>query len=186
MKHSAEDLAFEAYDKGNYEDAYPVLSRLAEEGDVQSLLAVGWMCETGAVHIPDPETARKYYQRAADSGSADAINRLGRLLLSEGYVVQARSTFELGAERGITSCMYHLGRVLLRNPTNENDAENGIKCLEKAANRGHLFAKRQILSIKWSSTNSIFTRSFIFLKVVLLISSFLKEGILNPNSDLLA
>ena len=186
MKHSAEDLAFEAYDKGNYEDAYPVLSRLAEEGDVQSLLAVGWMCETGAVHIPDPETARKYYQRAADSGSADAINRLGRLLLSEGYVVQARSTFELGAERGITSCMYHLGRVLLRNPTNENDAENGIKWLEKAAHRGHLFAKRKIFSIQWSSTKSIITRSFIFLRFVSFLFVVLKEGILHPNSDLLA
>lgn len=149
------EQAFEAYGKGNFRAAFPALTALADQGNVEALVPLAWMNETGAVGEADLSLARRLYQRAADAGSCDALYRLGRILKKSRNLPAVRAVFERGALQDHLPCISALGILLVETAENPDQAEQGMRWLTVAADRGHIFARRLMLLIKARNETSI-------------------------------
>jgi TPR repeat protein len=143
----SKNLAFEAYRNGKYQDALPTLSALADQGDVDALLALAWVNESGATGSQNLELAKLCYQRAADLGSSDALYRLGRILRKSNDLPGALAAFERGAKQEYLPCISALGTLLVRTASNPDQTRVGMRWLNDAAARGHFFARKEILKL---------------------------------------
>lgn len=120
-----EQHAANAIDAGAYEEAVRLLLPLAQGGSEYALLTLGWVHETGATGVADKNNASHYYERAATIGSVSAYLYLGRLLLRDGKIREARAAFERGVELGSEECTSEL--VGLENEEAERLAANAIE-----------------------------------------------------------
>ena len=175
--------AFSPYLRGEYREAFPVLKELADEGDVDALLAVGWMQECGLGTERDISKAYENYKIAHEIGSLDATHRLGLLLVSEGKQEEAKSVLESGANRNSLSCMLQLGILLLNNPSSGADVDKGWSFIERSADLGNIFAKRKWWSFQWNSSNSIFARFHLLIDLIPLFWEGVREIIRDPHSE---
>ncbi len=183
MEGPDEEKAFAAYQKGQYEYALPILSRLADKGDIHALLAVAWMNENGAIDGSSLEKARLLYQKAADAGSIDAVHRLGRLLQNSNDRNGAREAYERGAREGHLPCMSSLGTLLIEQPEELGDMEKGVTWLEAAADGGHLFARRKLIKMESSISTSFSKKMALNYELLFLTVKYFKEYFSNWNSD---
>ena len=107
-----EQLAAQAIEAGDYEEAFRLLKPMADGNSQYALLSLGWLCETGARGAPDKNAARSYYERAIAQGSRSAYFYLGSLLSSDDEEAQARVAFEHGAALGDDDCKTALARLV--------------------------------------------------------------------------
>jgi len=140
--------AWEAYGQKRYKDALPLLTSLADQGDVDALIAVGWINKTGAGGVRDLEFAKLCYRRAADLGSLDALYRLGVVLSRSNDVREALLVFERGAEQGHLPCISALGMEMIRAARSPEETKIGMKWLNDAADRGHLRARAKVVALR--------------------------------------
>ena len=180
-----EHRAYQAIEKGDYEEARRLLEPVAARNSVYSLLTLGGFYEGGHLGPPDLKTALSYYQRAANQGSAEGNRRLGRLLLEQGDEKEAQAAFEHGAEAGDISCMFWLGKMMVDGRGRAVDTSRGTEWLERAAAHGHLFARRALLGLAIRNSGSIFKRSLVRLQIVLLGFKVGKAAWKNPDADIL-
>ncbi|HEX8193614.1 MAG TPA: hypothetical protein VF552_12025 [Allosphingosinicella sp.] len=180
---AAEQRADEALRSGQHEIALRELLVLADRGSVYALLALGYMCETGAAGTPDMAAARSYYERAADAGSASACFELGRVLRAEGEETKARVMLQAGAERGDMSCMSRLGQMLMEGRGGPADRVSGRAWLEKAAAQGHVFARRTLLGLEARDASSMFEKLSVKMKILSLARQAAGEMLKDPESD---
>ncbi len=179
---AAEQLAAQAIEAGDYEEAVRWLRPLAESNSEYALLSLGWLYENGALGT-DKEAARRYYKRAADNGSAPACFELGRLLSGQGDETQARSAYEKGAERGDVPSMSRLGRMMVEGRGGPTDSGAGIDWLEKAAAEGHIHAQRTLLGIEELEAKSLLEKLSVKMKIVSLAKKGAIEMVKVPDSD---
>lgn len=149
------DSAFDAFGKGNFKEALPFLMALADADDVHALSAVAWMNETGAGTPRNLEFAKLCYERAVDLGSADAMYRLGRVLCEADDLDGALAMFGRGAAQEHLPSMSALGMLLVKVAKTAEETRIGMKWLHEAADRGHLYAKKKIVSLKLEESDSI-------------------------------
>ena len=183
MIDSDEEKAFVAYGKGNYREAMPALSKLAEKGDTHALLAVAWMNEVGAVDDCNIERAQILYRRAADAGSTDALHRLGRLLQKLNDRAGAIEAFERGAIAGHLPSISSLGTILTEAPEKQEDTDTGLFWLNTASERGHLFAKRKLIQFQKKNTKSLLKKMILNIQFVFLSFEYFGEYFRDWNSD---
>ena len=81
------DKAWDLYDEENYKEAYPLFYALAEQGHCNSKHQVADMLFLGEGVEKDDITAYKWYQEAADGGSAKALHIISTCYIhsTEGY-----------------------------------------------------------------------------------------------------
>lgn len=154
MQVDTKQLAYEAYAHGKYRAALPLLVPLANQDDVDALLAVAWINETGVAGPSDLEYAKRCYLRAADLGSCNALYRLGRLLREENDLRGAIVAFERGAKQDYLPCMSALGLLLIRVSESREQKEAAMICLSEAAGRGHYYAKKGVVFYRIKETNT--------------------------------
>ncbi|HEX4735970.1 MAG TPA: tetratricopeptide repeat protein [Allosphingosinicella sp.] len=184
LNDSAEEqLADQAIKKGDYEEALCLLRPLAERNSANALLALGWICETGAIGAPDKDAARSYYERAAVEGGGSAYHELGRLLSGQGQASEARVAFQAGAECGDIPCMARLGRMMVEGRGGPEDIAAGSAWLGKAAAQGHVFARRILLGIELSNARSIFRKLFVRMKILSFATRAAREFIKGRDSN---
>ena len=162
----SEELAFEAYRNGNYKVASRTLSALADQGNVEALLALAWINESGAMGAIDPELAKLFYKRAANLGSCDASYRLGRILRKSNDLSGALAAFERGAKQDHLPSISALGLLMVRTASNSDQTRVGMRWLSDAADRGHFFAKKEMLILGLENTNSFLRQLIILTKMV--------------------
>ncbi|MFM1960669.1 MAG: hypothetical protein RL588_2186 [Pseudomonadota bacterium] len=129
--------AWADFDRGDYARAVPALRGLAEAGDVEAQLAMGWVSLKGLGVPRDAAASFAWYGRAAKAGDArgqfayaDAAN-LGRMSESEGMRWTRRS-----AEQGYAPAQALLGRLYARGDKVPRNDEAAIAWLRKAADQG--------------------------------------------------
>ncbi|GAA0488178.1 hypothetical protein GCM10009096_33950 [Parasphingorhabdus litoris] len=166
-----------------YEEAYHLLLPLADQGSAFVLMNLGWICEYGAIGEKDIDGAISYYQCAASGGSSKAHFRLGALLLDEGHLVQARATFEAGAELENLGSMYELGTMLLKGQGGPADEPKGMAWLERAAAAGHFYAQRSLLDIEYRNSKSVLVKMWVMIKIGIMALKFTKEYLKDKSSD---
>jgi TPR repeat protein len=166
-----------------YKEAYDLLVPLAGEESEYALLALGWMHENGVFVGIDLGLAQSYYRHAAALGSLEAHLRLGLLLNDAGQKVEARTILEKGAEMGNLGCMNEFGAMLFEGEGGPADVKTGIAWLERAANQGHFFARRKLLSIMSRNSRSFLTKIFVFSRIIALSVKAGVESLRNSNSE---
>ncbi len=162
----SKELVFEAFRSGRYKDAVPALSVLADLDDVNALLALAWLNETGMSGAQNLEVAKTLYQRAGEGGSSDAWYRLGRIFKKSNDLHAALVTFKRGADQNYLPCISALGLLMIRTAQNQDQMSEGMRWLTEAAEQGHFFARKKILDLKLENENSLFVLLNILAKVI--------------------
>ena len=151
---SDEKRAWDAIEAGAYDEAVQLLRPLAERNSEYALLALGWIYETGATGTADKVAARSFYEHATAQGSATAYFYLGRLLLKDGRDLEARETFERGAQLHSEECKSELTRLAdwfdeaaAHRALEAERYEEALRLLRPLADRNSLFALRSLASI---------------------------------------
>ncbi|MEJ2179575.1 MAG: tetratricopeptide repeat protein, partial [Gammaproteobacteria bacterium] len=103
----------QAYDIGDYQDAYAIWEGLAEEGNAIAQFNIAHMHEVGEGVEKNAVEALKWYQRAAGQGYAEAQNNLG-ILYSNGIGAprdQKQSAYwtEMAANQGLPNAQFQMG-----------------------------------------------------------------------------
>ncbi|HEX3423021.1 MAG TPA: tetratricopeptide repeat protein [Sphingomicrobium sp.] len=144
---SDEKRAWQAIEAGAYGEAVRLLRPLAERNSEYALLALGWIYETGVTGTADKEAARSLYEDAVARGSASACLYLGRVLLKDGRLAEARKAFERGAQFNNDECKAELSRDWAEEEVAQRALEAGnykeaLRLLRPLADRDSLFALR--------------------------------------------
>jgi TPR repeat protein len=69
--------AYDAYNKGDYFQALELFQSLAEQGDANAQVFLGFMYDTGQGVTQNYKQAVDWYRKAVAQGNVDAINNLG-------------------------------------------------------------------------------------------------------------
>ena len=182
-ENAQKQRAFQAIEKGDYDEARRLLEPVAALGSIYSLLTLGAFYEWGKLGPADMNAAVSYYERAASEGSAEAHQRLGRVFYDAGDEKRARSAFKHGAEAGNISCMYWLGKMKVKGRGGGADVDRGTEWLTAAAGQGHIFAKRDLLILQRKQTSSIFKKLLIQVQIIVLVKELVKEVWKDECSD---
>lgn len=96
--------AVEAHKAGDYQTAFPIFERFAEQGNVAAQISLGDMYYQGKGVVQDYTQAVKWYRRAAEQGVAAAQLQLGVMYRKGQGVprdfVRAHMWFNLAAAHG--------------------------------------------------------------------------------------
>jgi len=125
-------------ENGQYEQAFPVCSKAAEQGNVNAQFFLGWMYDSGEGIRQDHAKAVRWYRKAAEQGNALAQYNLGLMYYSGQGVQQDyaealkwhRKAIEQRNADFFLGTMYRSGEGV-----HEYDAE-AIKWYRKAAEQG--------------------------------------------------
>lgn len=176
-----QERAWEALEAWNYREVARLFEPLAERGSVYALINLGWMYNRGHLGARDPKTAIALWNEAARMGSIDAKHRIARALLDNGDSPRARALFLEGAEWGHKPSIYWAGRVLVRGLGGEADRQAGVALLGRAAERGHVFARRELLRLELNDTRSVLGRLRALGKIALLILAIISRVTRDPS-----
>ena len=131
--------------KESYEER---MTRLADEGDVDACLTLGYMYLYGEGGMQsDSEKAFKYYSMAADKGDKIAMNNLGSLYYSgigtKKDVRQAIKLFDDAAKLGNNEAAVNLAFIYLTSGATDNPTVKSavVKLFNQAANGDNITAQ---------------------------------------------
>jgi len=122
------------------------MTRLAEEGDLEAALTLGYMFLYGENGVePDAQKAFKYYSMAASMDDKVAINNLGSLYFSgigtEKNVLRAVQMFEKAAKLGNNEAAVNLAFIYLTTPNINTVKHRIIELFSQAAEGGNVTAQ---------------------------------------------
>jgi TPR repeat protein len=155
MESSQDDLSEEpdaealqqAYDLITRKDYVAAIARLrtiAEKGSRLASVYLGWLHEEGLGARQDLLCARKWYERAATRGSSIAQFQLAQVCRKQGLLEEAVKWLSAAASADYLPAIYWLGTMYERGEGCTKDQKKAEAYFEKAYERGHIFAKRDL------------------------------------------
>ena len=148
--------AYEAHERSRHhlarrsgETRIDHLRRMAEEGDADSQVTLGWMLRRGDGVPRNDADAVHWYRRAAEQGSPDGLDSLGWMYETGRGVPRddlvALSLYRLSAARGHRQAMWNLGRMLEEGRGVAGaDPIEGLAWIMLAAEGGHRWASEHL------------------------------------------
>jgi len=140
------ERAAELYRRKDYAAAFPLYLGLAEDfGDHGELvLFVGHLYYFGRGTQKDEDEAVRWFRRAAELGVLKARLWLAGIYIAKGQRLAAREELEEAANLGWAPAMYYLGKMYELGLGVPVDPERASDYFQAAAQRGHVFAERQL------------------------------------------
>lgn len=144
------DGAIAAYERGDYQAAFPPLLALAQRGEPTAQVYVGLMYYNGQGVGEDDASSFDWFRRAAEQGDAEGQFQLGFMYLY-GFGVpaeiphpeqEAARLFLQAAEQGHAEAQFNLGLMLLAGSGVVRDETAGMHWIEQAAANGDPGARR--------------------------------------------
>lgn len=133
------------YEKGKLREALELYIPLAEAGNIECQIFVGWLYAEGGRGIErDFEAAKKWLGRADLTGNADALYLLGVVNHNLGDYSAAADNFQQAATLGYSAAYYQLARMHDYGTGFEKSPDKAFELYQEAAKRGHVFARRDI------------------------------------------
>lgn len=130
---------------GKHAEAFRRASHLGEMASPFVQVQLGWMWQTGTGTPKNLQEAEKWYRAATCAESGQAEFFLGSLFREKGEREKALRTFEESARKGYLPAIYHLGRMYMFGRGGVlKDETKAREYIEQAAQRGHLFARRDV------------------------------------------
>jgi len=174
MSHERTELAYSALTASNYAVALSEFSALATEGSSYAWHCLGWMHQHAAGTAKDFAKAEACYRKAIALGDPDT-----------NFHQEAFAYFLAEGDRGHPSSIYWTGRCYLRGEGVEKDVGKAKLYLERAADKGHLYARRDCSLAKMRGT---FGKRDLLNGVIGWISIFfslIRLAVSDPYSELL-
>lgn len=170
-----ESLSFEAMERRDYKKALSLLSLQSEKDSEYTLLALGWLYQTGNAGPSDKQLAGEFYRRAAAIGCIDAHYRIGELELEMGKNESARIAFCNGAKLQHLPAMSRLGEMMIEGIGGPIDIDQGTKLLRSAAEQGHVLSRIRLIRMEEKLTRNIFRKLFLKIKLISIGKNALNE-----------
>ena len=117
--------------------AAKIWKRAVELGNVEAIINLGSLYETGSGVKLDKKKAERLYRAAADRGDAFGQINLGSLLYSEEKFEEAFRYYALAADQGYTHAEFNLGCSYRGGRGTEVDLGKARYWFERAAAKGH-------------------------------------------------
>ena len=141
----------EAYDRGNYTEAFEILDNLALDGNPRALSIAGFMWETGLGTRADGGEARRYYQAGVDREDVKSMLGLGRLYATGNGVeknsAEAVNWYRKAVQHGDNEARFALANMLLQGQGVEKDPDQAVNLLLEAAGNGHSPSQQKLAKI---------------------------------------
>lgn len=137
--HAATDLAFGAYQRGHYNEAFREATMRLEknQSDSAAMTLLGELYNQGLGVPVSPVKAAEWYRLAAQRGDAQALASLGLMALEGRGMAknpaQGRTWLEEAAAKGHPVASYNLALILLPSSA-DADVRRTIELLRVAAN----------------------------------------------------
>lgn len=133
-----------SFSEEDYEKAFYLYEALARRGHTESQVFVGWMLFVGFGVPANAEQALQWFANAALAGSAKGMFYYGRALTASARHTEAISWYEQAEQRGYVPATYRLGIAYRKGLGVPRDKQRGLSYLHRAAEAGHVLAKREI------------------------------------------
>jgi TPR repeat protein len=134
----------EKYRANKYDEAFPLLLRAGNAGKSEAAFYVGYLYDQGFGVSQDYVLARKWYEQAAATGDAVALNNLGVLYgLGRGVPADARIAldwYRKAAAAGFAGSFFNIGVYYENGRGVPVDKAAAVGWYKKAAMRGHASA----------------------------------------------
>lgn len=175
--------AWDAMEAGAYFESARLFEPLAALGSETALLSLGWMHSQGHLGPPDLEKAISLWETAERAGSVKAKLDLGWAWKKKGDLQRARAIYLEGAEQGYTPCMCGGGKMLVRGEGGEADFPAGVAWLTRAADSGHVFARRELMGLAIRDAPSLWGRLFLYCKMIWFVLGTVPRYVREPYAD---
>lgn len=136
--------ARELLDKGDPAEAFTLYQHLAREGNAHAQVTLGWMYHNGQGGPKDKDQALAWFERAANLGSSEGAFYCGRHAFGEGEYQEGLKWFNQASTRNYGPALLWLGLSHLRGYGVPVDRARGIAYLERAAETGNWYARREL------------------------------------------
>jgi len=127
--------------------AAKIYRRAVELGNVEAMVKLGFLYDTGSGVKLDKKKAERLYRAAADRGDAVAQSNFGILLYHEEKFEEAFRYFVLAADQGFTDGENNLGCCYRDGKGTEVDLGKARYWLERAAAKGSELATRNLADL---------------------------------------
>jgi len=128
------------------------LQSLVDRGSTISMLYIAKSYVTADLSKENLLEAERWYRKAADQGSDFALYSLGKLYIKMGQSAEAKAISSSNSLRDYLPAIHELGRMYHYGIGGEKDLRLARSFLEKAAGRGHAFAKRELAGLLTSGS----------------------------------
>ena len=130
-----------AFERGDYEGAFKAWLALAEAGDAEAQLNIGYLYRSGAGTAQDPVTAFGWFEQAAAQGITDAQVAVGSAYLHGVGVAKDETQAELwlrkAAELGNADGQVNLGVMYVQGRGVAQDPVVAAELFTRAAQQDH-------------------------------------------------
>lgn len=148
MSEAPQQVAHALFAAGNYDEAFPRLSKLADAGDGWAKVRLGWMYQRGLGLSVDLVKAETLYQEAHQAGASEAPYYLGCLYRITKRYGQALRHLEEAASNNNPSAAYWAYLMHRKGEGVDRNWGRAIQLLQQAAGLGHIFAKRDLAKLR--------------------------------------
>ena len=151
-------------------ESYLEFVNLAESGDLQALVVIGWFHEVGKFVPKSEEDALKYYNLAASKGCIDAYYALGNFYKRKELFEQSLENYLVAAQNRHLASAFNVGIIYERGLGVAKDVSYAAKWFEFSASENHIFSLVKISHNyrKTRNLKNIFFGYFILLKAMVL------------------
>jgi len=136
---------YQAYQSGDYQQAYAIWKPLAEQGDAEAQFYLGLLYRSGEGVEKNDRTALEWFTASAKQGYLDAQYNTGIMYMEgRGVAVSKRDAFkwwQLAAERGHAPSQYNLGALYAYGIATGKDTATAIALWQQSATQGHAEAR---------------------------------------------
>lgn len=160
----------EYLDEGKTTHALGAYLSEAENGSLTAMTHLGWMYGSGHGVVKNRSEAERWYCKAIDDGAWAARFFLAMMYLDYHENESAIEQLKISAEENFPPAHYRLGLYYLSGVILEQDLCKGEAHIRKAAELGHLFARRMIAGNMMKGRygyRKIFPGLFAFLRLMI-------------------
>jgi TPR repeat protein len=130
-------LANKLFEQRRFSEAFKIYRLLAESGSTGAQLRVAWMLQTGCGVESNSGEAYRWYLKAAEQQSAEALFYLGRFKRAENKYQEALQCFQDSARQNYMPAVYQLGVM--------HELGEGVEAAR--TKRSHIIIKPQLWGI---------------------------------------
>ena len=117
----------------------------AEQGDKDAQFQMGRCYEFGTNELhEDYATAVQWYQKAANQGHAEAMNKMGTYYFKQENYKEALKCYSNAAASGSINARYNMGLLYLNSEYGLYDMNKGLECYQLAAEAGLVNAQFEL------------------------------------------
>lgn len=144
LVHSLDlEKGVDAYNRGDYQQAYEIFRSLTEQGNAFAQFNLGEMYYKGRGVPQNDEEALRWYRAAAEQGDENARVMLA-IIEVQGMLLQSRL---LDAEQGNANQQFALGKMYSEGQDVPQNYEEAVRWFRAAADQGHAHAQAELGSM---------------------------------------